>query len=101
MTGFIIREFRRLPHPPFCGFAQVELPGGLIILDVPVFQGPRGPWASLPRHPAVSRSGLVIRDDAGRTKFEPSIDFVSRDAKHRWVNQVVVAMWATHPEAFG
>ena len=43
------------------GFAEVELPIGLIIGEIPLLRGPEGLWAVLPSKPELDRDGRTVR----------------------------------------
>lgn len=82
------------------GFAKVEFPSGLIVSDVTILTGERGPWASPPSKPMINRDGVVLKDDNGKIKYTPIIEFTSKEIRNRWSDAVIDAMRAAHPEVF-
>ena len=95
-----ILEFRPLRKNSLLGFAKVELPSGLIISDVTILNGDRGPWASPPSKPMVGADGVALRGDNGKIRYTPIIEFTSREIRNRWSAAVIEAMRQSHPEAF-
>ena len=79
---------------------MVELPSGMVLLDVTILTGERGPWASPPSKPMVGRDGIVLTDNNGKTKYSPIIEFASKEIREKFSNAVIDALRAAHPEAF-
>jgi hypothetical protein len=68
------RQLRLVSWQPFCkgplrGFACVELPIGLRILDVPIRTGRNGLWAGLPAKPEIDRDGKRKTDVNGKPVY--------------------------------
>ncbi len=82
------------------GFAKVELPSGMILSDVTILKGDRGPWASPPSKPMVGRDGVALTDQNGKTKYSPIIEFASKDIRERFSTGIIEAMRAAHPSVF-
>ena len=99
MSAVLIREWRPMRKNTLLGFAKIELPSGLIISDVTILTGERGPWASPPSKPMVGRDGVVLKDDAGKLRYSPVIEFASKEVRNRFSAAVVDALRASHPEA--
>jgi DNA-binding cell septation regulator SpoVG len=51
-----ILDWRELRKNSLLGFAKVELPSGMVISDVTILSGERGPWASPPSKPMIGRA---------------------------------------------
>jgi DNA-binding cell septation regulator SpoVG len=51
-----ILDWRELRKNSLLGFAKVELPSGMVISDVTILSGERGPWASPPSKPVIGRA---------------------------------------------
>jgi DNA-binding cell septation regulator SpoVG len=64
------------------GFATVELPIGLKLIDCPVLVGPNGPWASLPSKPVLDRHGRQAKSD-DKAIFTPVLEWRDRRIPHR------------------
>jgi DNA-binding cell septation regulator SpoVG len=57
-----IIEWRPLRKNSLLGFAKVAFPSGMIISDITIMAGERGPWASPPSKPLIDRDGAVMKD---------------------------------------
>ena len=95
-----ILDFRQVTKNSLVGFAKVEFPSGMVISDVTILQGEKGPWASPPSKPMVGRDGTVMKDDNGKVRYVPIIEFTDKATRNRWSDSVIEAMRAAHPEAF-
>ena len=100
MRDIRILDWRPLRRNSLLGFAKVELPSGMVIADVTVLNGERGPWASPPSKPMLDRDGIVLRDEKGKIRYQPIIEFTSKAIRDRFSDQVTAALRASHPEAF-
>jgi hypothetical protein len=100
MSTLRILDWRPLRRNSLLGFAKVELPSGMVISDVTVLTGERGPWASPPSKPMIDREGTALKDDKGKLRYSPIIEFASREIRDRWSAAVIEAMRSAHPEAF-
>jgi hypothetical protein len=96
-----ILGWRELRRNSLLGFARIESPSGMIISDVTVLTGERGPWASPPSKPMVGKDGSVLRDSNDKVKYQPVIEFTSREVRDRWSSAVIEALRQAHPEVFG
>jgi DNA-binding cell septation regulator SpoVG len=94
-----ILDWRPLQRGALIGFAKIEMPSGMVISDVTILTGERGPWASPPSKPMVGRDGVAVRDQSGKTKYSPIIEFISKEIRDRFSAAVVDALRAAHPEA--
>jgi hypothetical protein len=81
------------------GFATVELPIGLKLIDCPVLIGPKGPWASLPSKPRVGQDGYQKIDASGNRAFDPVLDWRYRDLSDRSSAAVVALVRTGYPDA--
>ena len=101
MSGAMkILKWRPLPRNSLLGFAKVELPSGMVIADITVLTGERGPWASPPSKAQIGRDGAVVKDQAGKVRYTPIIEFVSKEIRDRFSAGVVEALRQAHPEVF-
>jgi DNA-binding cell septation regulator SpoVG len=94
-----IIDWRPLRRNSLLGFAKVELPSGLVIADVTILTGDRGPWASPPSKPMVDRDGIVLRDEKHKIRYQPIIEFTSKTVRDRFSDQVIAALRDRYPEA--
>ena len=81
------------------GFATVELPICLKLIDCPVLIGPRGRWASLPSKPQIDRDGRQKTDTNGRAVYAPVLEWRDRGLADRFSAAVVELVLQSHPEA--
>jgi hypothetical protein len=95
-----VTDWRPLRKNSLLGFARIEFPSGMIISDVTILNGERGPWASPPSKPQIDRDGSVVRDQNGKIRYSPFIEFTSREVRNRWSATVIEALRVVHPEAF-
>ena len=99
MTGFQIRDWRPLQKGSLLGFVKVELPSGMILADVTILSGDRGPWASPPSKPMIDRDGAAMKDAAGKVRYSPIVEFASKEVRDRFSAAVVEALRLSHPKA--
>lgn len=100
MADTKILDWRPMARNSLLGFAKVEFPSGMIVSDVTVLQGEKGPWASPPSKPMTGRDGAVKKGDDGKVRYTPIIEFTSKDIRNKWSEAVIAAMQAAHPEVF-
>ena len=98
-AGIQIRDWRPMRKGSLLGFAKVEMTSGLILLDVTILTGERGPWASPPSKPMIDRDGVAMKDTNGRVRYSPVVEFASKQVRERFSAAVVDALRAAHPEA--
>jgi hypothetical protein len=82
------------------GSASVAFPSGLVINDISILNGERGPWASPPGKPQLDRDGNVVRDQAGKVRYAAVVEFTSREVRTRWSASIIEALREVHPEEF-
>ena len=80
------------------GFATVELPIELKLIDCSVLVGPNGLWASLPSKPVLDREGKQVRP-SGKPQFPPVPEWRNRELNDRFSAAVVPLMRAVPPDA--
>ncbi len=78
------------------GFAKVRLRGGLIIHDVSILFSNERAWASLPSKPQIGAGGVVLKDNAGKTRYVPVIKWENKADRQRWSDGVVAAVERAH-----
>jgi hypothetical protein len=66
------------------GFATVQLPIGLKLINCPVFVGPNGPWTALPSKPLLDGGGRQRTDASGKRAFEPVLEWRDRSLSDRF-----------------
>jgi hypothetical protein len=70
------------------GFANVELPTGLRLIDCPIFVGPNGLGAALPSKPVLDCEGRQARP-SGKPQFAPVVEWRNRDLVERFSAAVI------------
>ncbi len=95
-----ILDWKPLRRDSLLGFAKVEHPSGMVVSDVTILNGDRGPWASPPSKPMIGADGVALKGDSGKLRYSPIIEFTSREVRNRWSDAVIEAMRSAHPEAF-
>ena len=98
MSGILIRDWRPMRKGSLLGFARIELPSGMLISDVTILTGERGPWASPPSKPMIGKDGTALTDSNGKLRYSPIIEFTSKEVRDRFSAAVIEAMRAAHPE---
>jgi hypothetical protein len=81
------------------GFADLKLPIGLKIHDVPVWLGPNGAWASLPSKPQIDKQGRQKVDANDRGLYVPLLEWRDKALRDRFSAAVVALVCAAHPDA--
>jgi hypothetical protein len=100
--GIRLRGFRPLPKGALIGFADIELPGGLLVHDCPIFRAKdAGAWAALPAKPVVDRDGKQRPDINGKRQFAPMLEWRSRELSNRFSAAVTALIERAYPGALG
>lgn len=82
------------------GFASVELPSGLRILEIPILISSRGKaWAALPSKLQLERDGQPRRDANGKLIYAPVLEWRDRDLADRFSAAVIALVDEKHPDA--
>jgi hypothetical protein len=81
-------SFRRLTKNTLRGFASIELPNKLTIVDCPVHLANGRAWASLPAKAAIDRDGRQIVVD-GKPQYVAIFKWGDRDLADRFSDAVV------------
>jgi hypothetical protein len=95
--GLRLISWRRLRQGRLYGFAQVELPIGLVIEEVPILRGPDGGlWAALPSR--VEHDGRAVRlGGDGKPLYRSIARWKSRRLTNAFSERVVSLVRAAHP----
>ena len=98
MSGIRIIDWRQVPRNSLIGFCKVALPSGMTIADIAIHRSEQGLWASPPSKPMVGRDGVAMKDDNGKVKYSPLIEFTDKQTRDRFSTAVVAALIAEYPE---
>jgi DNA-binding cell septation regulator SpoVG len=99
MNTIRILDWKPVRKNTLLGFCIAEFASGLVIGDITILNGERGPWASPPSKPMITGDGTVMKDAGGKIRYSPFIAFTTKEIRSRWSDLVIEAMRATHPEA--
>jgi hypothetical protein len=81
------------------GFATVELPIGLKLIDCPVLVTDGKAWVSLPSKPVLDREGRQKTDINGKPAFTATLEWRSRELSDRFSVAVIAAIRGVYPSA--
>jgi hypothetical protein len=88
--------WRALRKGALRGFATVELPSGLRLIDCPVCVNGRA-WANLPGQPLLDKDGRQQLDARGKGAYCAVLLWRSRELQDQWSQAVVALVRAAHP----
>jgi hypothetical protein len=91
-------SFRAALKNTLRGFAVVELPNGLRILDIPVHAKGGKAWAGLPGRPVIDGSGRHHTVD-GKRQYAKLLEWRSPELGDEFLRRVVDLVRAEHPDA--
>lgn len=90
-------SWRPLAKRSLRGFATVELPIGLKIVDCLVSNGKA--WASLPSKPQIDQDGCQKTDTNGKVVYTPILDWRDRGLADRFSVAVIELVRSEYPAA--
>ena len=100
LLGIRLCGFRPLPKGALIGFADIELPGGLLVHDCPIFRAKDGgAWAALPVKPVFDRDRRQKADINGKRQFAPVLEWRSRELANRFSVAVIALVEQACPGA--
>jgi hypothetical protein len=82
------------------GFADVELPSGLRIREIPVLSSHGKSWATLPSKPQIDKDGRHRKGPDGKPAYTAILEWRTTDLKDGFSAKVVELVRAAHPDAF-
>lgn len=100
MSAPKIRDFKEVRRNSLLGFAEIEMPSGLIFHDVAVHQRDGKRWASPASKPMIGRDGTQTRAATGKPQFAPIVSFASRERRDQFSQGVIEALRSQRPEMF-
>lgn len=92
-------SFKPLVKGALRGFATVELPIGLTLIDCPVLVGRHGPWVNLPARQQIDKDGRPMVGADGRPAYAATVAWRDRDLANRFSAAVATLVRAEHPDA--
>jgi hypothetical protein len=102
MTGAItIADWKARSSGTLAGFFTAHLPSGLTLHELMLHHRDGQVWISFPSKPMLGADGTALRDDRGKVRYgAPLIEFTSRAARDRFIEQVLAALRQSHPQVF-
>lgn len=96
----VVEAFKPLLRGSLRGFARVRFQSGIIIDEITLHVANGRAWASPPSRQMVDReTGMALRDDSGKFRWQPLITFSNKNVRDNWSAQIVAAVHAAHPDA--
>ena len=90
--------WRALRSGKLYGFAEIELPIGLRIAEIPVLSGSEGPWAALPGRPELDRDNRTVRTGAdGKPVYRDLLSWRTRRLREAFSERVVALVRDAYP----
>lgn len=93
-----ILDWRPMRRNSLLGFAQIQL-GALKIKDVTININTGRKWAGLPAKPMMDRDGNALRNEQGKVKYVPLLEWDNKGAGDRFSESVIMALEEKHPGA--
>lgn len=94
----VVLEWRPMKRNSLLGFAHIQL-GALKIKDVTVNINTGRLWAGLPAKPMIDRDGNAIRNEQGKIKYVPILEWDNKATGDRFSESVILALEEKHPGA--
>ncbi len=91
-----LTEWREMRRNSLRGFATVRI-GGLVVRDITVHNSHGKRWASFPSKPLLTPDGAARRDDAGKIKYVPVLEWSRRELSDEFSEAVIEALEREHP----
>jgi hypothetical protein len=80
MNTIRILDWKPVRKNTLLGFCKAEFPSGLVIGDITILNGERGPWASPPSKLMIT-GDVAMKDAGGKVRYSPIIAFSSREVR--------------------
>jgi hypothetical protein len=96
-----ILEWKPVRKGPLRGWATLKIERmHQKIHDVGIFEQDGKRWANLPSKPMIGRDGMVLKDTAGKTRYQPTIEWTDKETIERFNAAVVQELLTRFPGAF-
>jgi hypothetical protein len=93
-----VTDFRPHQKNTLVGFVRIEHASGLVLHEVGIHCRDGKWWASPPARPILI-NGVHALDDNGKARWQPLVDFRSREIRNNWSQAVVAAFLASFGDA--
>lgn len=94
----VILDWRPMKRNSLLGFVKLQL-GALKITDVTVNTSNGRLWAGLPSKPMIDRDGNAMRNEQGKIRYVPILEWENKGTGDRFSDSVVSALEVAHPGA--
>jgi hypothetical protein len=98
-ANLVCEDFKLVRKHSLRGFARIRFRSGLVIAEITIHVTNGRPWASPPARQILDRNGAPMRDENGKTRWQPLITFATKAHRDDWSDQVVAAVLEAHPNA--
>jgi hypothetical protein len=98
-ADLVCEDFKPVLRNSLRGFCRVRFRSGLVIAEITLHVTNGRPWASPPARSMTDRNGAPMRDENGKTRWQPLITFATKAHRDNWSDQVVAAVLAAYPDA--
>jgi hypothetical protein len=98
--SLILVEWKPMNRNSLRGFACVKY-GSLKIRDVTVHNNGTRQWANMPSKPLIGTDGTAQKDENGKIKYVPLLEWSSREAADKFSEEVIAAVERESPGATG
>lgn len=100
MSNITVSDWKAVNSGKLRGFVSASMPSGLVFREIGIFAKDDGSlFASPPSRPMTGRDGVVLRDDAGKVRYQKLIEFTDGRTAKAWSASVVAALLAAYPDA--
>jgi hypothetical protein len=93
----LLLDWRPLRKASLRGFASVQLPSGLQIIDCPVLFSHGRTWAGLPGKPQLDSTGRQRADATGKALYVAVLKWKDPELRDRFSDAIVALIRASHP----
>ena len=84
--------FKPLARGSMLGFADLQMPSGLILKGCSLLESNGRRWVNPPGRPQLDADRKAMLDDAGKIIYAVSIDFSTKAIRSRWSAEAVAAI---------
>ena len=99
--GVMVSDWKARSSGTLVGFFSASLPSGLELHELMVHHRDGSWWLSFPSKPMLAADGAALRDDSGKVRYSaPLVSFATRQARDRFIEQVLEALRQAHPQVF-
>jgi hypothetical protein len=89
-------DWRPMKRNSLRGFATIRY-GSLKISDVSVHNQNGKRWANMPSKPILGQDGVAQKDESGKVKYVPFLQWTAREASDKFSEEVIEAIEREHP----